>query len=145
MQDQPYTPPGGPPQLSPPRVFDKVGLEALYAMAWIQYQNLARSAIAPMFPTDEAELRAASRRNAEFMCGMLGGPKLYLEKYGPPRMRARHLPFAIDETARQEWLRCYREAFDASGHLGLAPEEQAPLLEWIEAFSAWMVNRKSTA
>ncbi len=140
--EQPYIPPGGPPRVSPPRAFSTVGLDALYAMAWVQYQLLARSAIGHMFPTDVAELRAASRRNAEFMCGMLGGPTLYQQQYGPPRMRARHLPFAIDEAARQVWLRCYREAFAQSSHLGLSPEDQAALLEWIEQFSAWMVNRK---
>ncbi len=145
MQNTPYVPPGGPPQLSPPQVFEKIGLEALYAMAWLQYCALAQSTIAHMFPGEEAELREASRRNAEFMCGILGGPRIYQQKYGPPRMRARHLPFRIDEAARQEWLRCYRLAFEQANHLGLAPQEQGALLEWIDRFSAWMVNSKPDA
>lgn len=137
-----YIPPSGPPQSSPPKVYEKVGLQKLYDMAWVQYQELACSKISYMFPTDENELRAASKRNAEFMCGILGGPKIYQQKHGPPQMRRRHMPFAIDEAARQEWLRCYREAFEKSKKLGLSHEEQDQLLTWIENFSAWMVNRK---
>jgi len=142
MQSNLYTPPSGPPQASPPQIFAKVGMQALYDMVWIQYQELSRSNIAHMFPTDEDELRAASQRNAEFMCGILGGPKIYQQKYGPPQMRRRHMPFAIDEPARQEWLRCYRHAFEQSNALGLSSKEQKALLSWIENFSAWMVNRK---
>lgn len=137
-----YVPPSGPPQISPPQIFAKIGFEKLHRMVWQQYQELARSAIAHMFPKDERELRAAAQRNAEFLCGILGGPKIYQKKYGPPQMRQRHMPFAIDEAARQEWLRCYQNAFEASDRLELPPEEQHQLLAWIENFSAWMVNRK---
>jgi hemoglobin len=137
-----YIPPAGPPQISPPQVFEKVGMEPLYDMAWIQYQELAKSAIASMFPAGEEELRAASRRNAAFMCGILGGPKIYQQKFGPPQMRQRHLPFAIDENARQEWLRCFYTAFTQANRLGLDTDEQKALLLWINQFSAWMVNRK---
>ena len=137
-----HIPPSGPPQMSPPQVFDKIGFQKLQKMVWLQYQELSRSTIAHMFPTKETDLRAAAQRNAEFMCGILGGPKIYQQKYGPPQMRRRHMPFAIDEAARQEWLRCYRHAFKQSNGLGLSPDEQEELLTWIENFSAWMVNRK---
>lgn len=45
-----------------------------------------------------------------FMSGWLGGPELFLENRGPPRLRARHLPFAIDESARDQWMLCMRKA-----------------------------------
>jgi hemoglobin len=142
MQNQIYTPPQGPPRISAPPLYDKIGLERLYEMAWIQYQALGTSRIAELFPEEEAELKAASEKQAEFMCGVMGGPKVYIEKHGPPRMRARHLPFAIDEAARQEWLRCFRLAFDQCGGVGLDETDQTMLLNWIEVFSAWMVNRE---
>lgn len=47
-----------------------------------------------------------------FLSGWLGGPSLYIEKYGHPRLRARHLPFAVDETARDQWMLCMRQAMD---------------------------------
>ena len=45
-----------------------------------------------------------------FLCGWLGGPQLYVERRGHPRLRARHLPFAIDTTARDQWLACMLQA-----------------------------------
>ena len=45
-----------------------------------------------------------------FLSGWLGGPSLYIEKYGHPRLRMRHLPFAIDKNARDEWMFCMKIA-----------------------------------
>ena len=41
-----------------------------------------------------------------FLCGWFSGPSLYIQKYGHPRMRARHLPFKIDSSARDAWMNC---------------------------------------
>jgi hemoglobin len=43
---------------------------------------------------------------AWFLTGWTGGPQRFVEKVGPPRLRARHLPFAIDTRARDQWLMC---------------------------------------
>ena len=48
-----------------------------------------------------------------FLSGWTGGPPLYIEKYGHPRLRARHLPFPIDSAARDAWLLCMERALDA--------------------------------
>jgi len=45
-----------------------------------------------------------------FLSGWLGGPSLYIEKYGHPRLRARHLPFSIGIEERDQWLRCMDHA-----------------------------------
>jgi hemoglobin len=42
----------------------------------------------------------------EFLCGWLGGPPLYMQKRGHPRLRARHLPFVIDDAGVDMWLHC---------------------------------------
>ena len=47
-----------------------------------------------------------------FLSGWLGGPGLYVEKYGHPRLRARHLPFAIGEAERDAWMHCMSQALD---------------------------------
>lgn len=49
-----------------------------------------------------------------FLSGYLGGPALYVEKIGPPMLRARHLPFAIGEAERDQWLACMRRAMEES-------------------------------
>ena len=45
-----------------------------------------------------------------FLVGWFGGPPLYMEKYGHPRLPMRHFPFAIDSAARDAWMLCMREA-----------------------------------
>jgi hemoglobin len=47
-----------------------------------------------------------------FLVGWLGGPPLYVERFGHPRLRARHLPFPIAERERDQWLRCMTQALD---------------------------------
>lgn len=47
-----------------------------------------------------------------FLTGWLGGPPLYVERYGHPMLRARHLPFPIGVQARDEWLWCMDRALD---------------------------------
>ena len=142
MVDQPFIPPQGPPQVSAPHYFEKIGFDRLHAFSRQHYQNLSESSISEMFPKEPEELKAAAERQADFLIGVMGGPPVYREKHGPPRMRARHLPFAIDEAARQEWIRCFRAAFVAHAGLGLSLPEQKQFLDWIELFSGWMVNKK---
>lgn len=56
---------------------------------------------------------SGSRQNLfEFMSGWLGGPPLYAEKHGQPRLRTSHLPFQIGDTERDQWLLCMRTALD---------------------------------
>lgn len=45
-----------------------------------------------------------------FLCGWLGGPDYYVQKYGHPRLRARHLPFSIGIRERDEWVTCMNQA-----------------------------------
>ena len=45
-----------------------------------------------------------------FLSGWLGGPQLYTEKFGHPRLRGRHLPFAIGSAERDQWMLCMRQA-----------------------------------
>lgn len=47
-----------------------------------------------------------------FLSGWLGGPQLYVEKFGHPRLRARHLPFPINDAGRDQWLMCMNQALD---------------------------------
>jgi hemoglobin len=47
-----------------------------------------------------------------FLSGWLGGPQLYVEKYGHPMLRRRHLPFAIGDTERDQWMLCMNQTLD---------------------------------
>jgi hemoglobin len=46
----------------------------------------------------------------DFLSGWLGGPQLFIEKYGHPRLRMRHIHFAIGEAERDQWLSCMFQA-----------------------------------
>ncbi|HTY03602.1 MAG TPA: group II truncated hemoglobin [Rhodocyclaceae bacterium] len=58
------------------------------------------------------DLAASEEKLYMFMTGWLGGPQLYAQKYGPPRLRASHLPFAIGTAERDQWLLCMRQAME---------------------------------
>lgn len=55
-----------------------------------------------------------------FLSGYLGGPQLFVEKFGHPRLRARHMPFAISKGEAEQWMLCMRQAMaECIDHEGL--------------------------
>jgi len=57
-------------------------------------------------------LRISREKLFLFLSGWLGGPDLYVEKYGHPMLRRRHLPFAIGDVERDQWMLCMNQALD---------------------------------
>ncbi len=141
MNREIYVPPGGPPQVEPPsrEIYRLMGEENIFKMMADFYSELEQSSLRPLFPTD---MMAASQRSAAFFVGLLGGPPLYQQLYGSPMMRARHLPFPIDEAARQEWLTCFRRVLDrAVEEYNFPTQHLEGFWLFLQAFSSWMVNR----
>lgn len=68
------------------------------------------SGIRKMHPTD---LSVSIEKLYAFLSGWLGGPQLYWEKYGHPRLRMRHMPFVIGPSERDQWLHCMKAALDS--------------------------------
>ena len=136
-----YTPPGGPPQGPGPdsAIYRIMGEDNIFRMMSDFYKELENSELRHLFPPDMEE---ASKKSAAFFVTVLGGPPLYFERYGPPRMRARHLPFEIDDRARQVWLGCFEKVLE-----GADVKYQFPLQylegfkDFLKRFSAWMVNK----
>ena len=50
-----------------------------------------------------------------FLSGWLGGPDLYVQQYGHPRLKARHMPFSIGVTERDQWMLCMNRAMEEVG------------------------------
>lgn len=67
-------------------------------------------------PTLRAMLPASTtntrKKFAMYLSGWLGGPPLYEEKWGHPRLRMRHMPFPIGTIEAEEWMSCMRRAMD---------------------------------
>ena len=57
-------------------------------------------------------LKVSREKLFMFLSGWTGGPQLYMERYGHPRLRMRHLPFPIGTRERDEWLWCMDRALD---------------------------------
>jgi hemoglobin len=68
--------------------------------------------LAPLFQGDMEEIK---RKQRMFLPQFLGGPALYSQEFGPPAMRARHLPFEVTPTRARHWLQCMKEAFQEIG------------------------------
>ena len=136
-----YTPPGGPPQGPGPNsaIYGIMGEGNIFRMMSDFYKELEKSEIRRLFPSDMEE---ASKKSAAFFVTILGGPPLYFEKYGPPRMRARHLPFEIDERARQIWLACFDKVLEGANVKYQFPQQHLEgFKDFLKSFSAWMVNK----
>ena len=74
-----------------------------------------------------------------FLCGWSGGPNYYIERFGHPRLRARHLPFAIGVSERDQWLACMARALVDSE----IPEPlQRQLLGSLAGTADWMRNKE---
>jgi hemoglobin len=72
-----------------------------------------------------------------FLSGWLGGPSMYIERFGHPRLRARHLPFAIASDERDQWLRCMAWAMQ---DVGVEASMQQRLMESFYQTADWMRN-----
>ena len=72
-----------------------------------------------------------------FLCGWLGGPQHYTDRYGHPMLRARHLPFRIGFLERDQWLACMQQAMT---ELAVEPALALRLAESFFGTADWMVN-----
>ena len=92
-------------------LYSKIGPERLHAIIDRFYDLVFQNEkIAQLFQTNKSLIRD---KQYKFLTQFLGGPQLYSNEYGHPRMRMRHLPHAITQEAKEEWLACMREAIDS--------------------------------
>ena len=61
------------------------------------------------------ELDRARQNLFWFLCGWLGGPQHYTDRFGHPRLRMRHMPFKIGIVERDQWLACMDQAMGETG------------------------------
>ena len=62
-----------------------------------------------------SDLAGARDKLCWFLCGWLGGPQHYTERFGHPMLRARHMPFQIGLVERDQWLACMDQAMAGTG------------------------------
>ena len=128
-------------QENTPALFDIIGGEARLRELVDRFYDLMD--LEPQF----AALRAMHPPSLDgsrdklfwFLSGWSGGPNHYIERYGHPRLRARHLPFSIASNERDQWLRCMALAMH---ELDMPEALQERLIHSFFQTADWMRNRE---
>ena len=84
------------------------------------------------------DLAQARQKLSWFLCGWLGGPKHYTERFGHPRLRMRHMPYTIGIVERDQWLACMDQAM---AEVGMAKAVRLRLRDSFFQTADWMRNR----
>lgn len=119
------------------KVYGLIGEEGFERLTRAFYRRVAGDdVLSPMYP--EEDMEGARLRLREFLVMRFGGPGRYLEQRGHPRLRMRHMPFAIDRAARDRWVALMEEALEEAA----LPDEAAVLLRaFFDQAATFMVNR----
>lgn len=86
-----------------------------------------------------ADLTEAREKLFMFLTGWTGGPQLYIERYGHPFLRKRHMPFAIGESERDQWMYCMIRAMH---EIGIEEPVLTKLAEQLWGVADFMRNRQ---
>lgn len=84
------------------------------------------------------DLTETKEKLVMFLTGWSGGPQEYIEKFGHPRLRMRHMPFKIGEKERDQWLYCMFKALD---DVGLADQVKSDLKKSFAHIADFMRNQ----
>ena len=84
------------------------------------------------------ELADARQKLFWFLCGWLGGPNHYIERFGHPMLRARHLPYRIGVVERDQWMACMMLAM---AERAVEPTMAERLAQAFFGTADWMRNR----
>ena len=91
-------------------VYNAIGEEGFQRLVSAFYQQVPHDDIlGPMYPKDD--MHGAEERLRDFLIFRFGGPQRYIEQRGHPRLRMRHAPFAVNQSARDRWVQLMDRAF----------------------------------
>jgi hemoglobin len=118
-------------------VYGVIGEEGFERLAAAFYRHIPNDPIlGPMYPAED--LVGAEQRLRDFLVGRFGGPPRYIQERGHPRLRARHMPFVVDQAARDRWMVLMTGALEEAQ---LRPDAAALLHEFFAAMSQFLINR----
>ena len=118
-------------------IYTTIGEEGVSRLIAAFYRQVPGDEIlGAMYPP--GDLAGAEQRLRDFLIGRFGGPQRYIEQRGQPRLRMRHMPFAVNAAARERWLQLMTNALD---EVKLPEDVDAVLREFFDGVSAMLVNR----
>jgi hemoglobin len=121
------------------QVFPLIGEEGFTRLVAAFYRQVYDDDIlGAMYPKDDRE--GSEQRLRDFLIYRFGGPQRYIERRGHPRLRMRHIPFHINQAARDRWMQLMTQAFTEAA---LPPEAEQYLRDFLEKMSTFMINQGS--
>ncbi len=118
------------------QVYEAIGEEGFRRLVAAFYAQIpADPVLGPMYPAHD--LAGAEERLLDFLIFRFGGPPLYLEKRGHPRLRMRHAPYRVDESARDHWVALMDRALATAA---LPPEPAAILQKFFHGTATFLRN-----
>ncbi len=118
-------------------MFSAIGEDGFTRLIAAFYRQVPKDDIlGPMY--EGRDLAAAEQRLRDFLIYRFGGPDRYIAERGHPRLRMRHVPFVIDQAARERWVQLMSHAFE---EVQLPPEAERLLRGFLEATATAMINR----
>ena len=104
-------------------VYSRIGEDGFHRLvAGFYAQVPGDDILGAMYPKDD--LAGAEQRLRDFLVGRFGGPRRYEEQRGHPRLRMRHMPFRLDQAARDRWVQLMDRALDQAA----LPEDATAVL-----------------
>lgn len=121
----------------PTEIFDLIGSDGFDKLVEGFYRRVAEDDILrPMYP--EEDLAPAARRLQLFLEQFFGGPTTYSQERGHPRLRARHMPFAIDQAARDRWFSHMNASLEEAD---FAPDIASVIRDYFDNAATFLMNR----
>jgi hemoglobin len=119
------------------QVFPLIGVDGFQRLVAAFYRQVPHDdLLAPMYPAHD--LDGAEQRLRDYLVYRFGGPPTYIEQRGHPRLRGRHMPFAITKAARDRWVLLMDRAF---AEANLPAEAAQPLREFFDNMATFMINQ----
>ena len=120
-------------------VYSRVGDDGFQRLIAAFYRQVPQDdLLGPMYPAHD--LAGAEQRLRDYLIYRFGGPQKYVEERGHPRLRGRHMPFAISKAARDRWMLLMDRALMEAD---LPAEAVRPIREFFENMSTFMINQAS--
>jgi hemoglobin len=118
-------------------IYSAVGSEGFERLVAAFYRQVpADDVLGPLYPAQD--FQGAEQRLRDFLIYRFGGPPVYIEQRGHPRLRIRHSPFPIGQSARDRWVELMHRALDEAA---FPSEVQAILRDFFASTATFLMNR----
>jgi hemoglobin len=118
-------------------VYAQVGEEGFARLVDAFYKQVPGDDIlGPMYP--KHDMVGSEQRLRDYLVYRFGGPQRYIEQRGHPRLRGRHIPFPIDQAARDRWMQLMNHAMEQAA---FPAEAEQHLRTFFDNMSTFMMNR----